>query len=201
MDSIIKLDYKNSSSVPSMYARAFFHDPLLKFLIPDGPTRQKRLVSLFDALLRYGLSGDEVYASSHVAEAAAVWVSPDMPRISSLGTLLGWALPLPFKVGLGTIRRLLRFDKYASAVHNRCISGPHWYLFCLASDPDHRGKGHAGALVESMNSRLDDEALPCYLETNNESNVSYYTRFGFALTEQGLIPGTNVGHWGMVRLP
>lgn len=47
----------------------------------------------------------------------------------------------------------------------------------------------------------DRENIVCYLETNKQSNVSLYQHFEFQLSEQGLIPGSNVMHYAMARPP
>ena len=47
----------------------------------------------------------------------------------------------------------------------------------------------------------DDEKMVTYLETNKESNVGMYERFGFELKETNLIPTSPVKHYSMVREP
>lgn len=54
-------------------------------------------------------------------------------------------------------------------------------------------------LVKAALSRIDEEHLPCYLDTEEEENVSLYQRYGFRVVEELTIPGTNIRLWAMLR--
>jgi GNAT superfamily N-acetyltransferase len=69
----------------------------------------------------------------------------------------------------------------------------------LGVDPDYQGKGYASQLLRPMLARADKEGIPCYLETQLGKNVALYEHFGFRVAEQGIIPGSNVMSWAMVR--
>jgi ribosomal protein S18 acetylase RimI-like enzyme len=90
-------------------------------------------------------------------------------------------------------------DRYSDALHARCAPGPHWYLFVIGVEPACQGQGVGGALLRPMLARADREAMPVYLETHKERNVSFYQHFGFAVAGEGRIPGSNVTVYGMLR--
>jgi hypothetical protein len=50
-----------------------------------------------------------------------------------------------------------------------------------------------------MLARADRDGLPCFLETQMGKNVGLYEHFGFRVAEAGIIPGSNVKSWAMVR--
>jgi len=75
----------------------------------------------------------------------------------------------------------------------------HWYLMVIGVDPMYQGRGYASALIKPTLAQIDREHLPCYLETNNERNVPIFEHYGFKVVEAGIIPGTNVSHWAMLR--
>jgi len=50
-----------------------------------------------------------------------------------------------------------------------------------------------------MFARIDEEGLPCYLETLNEANVPLYEHFGFRVLEKSIIPETKLTNWAMLR--
>jgi len=89
--------------------------------------------------------------------------------------------------------------EYIDTVHKRLAPFEHWFLQTIGVDPQFKGKGYAGRLLRSMLARIDEEGLPCYLETLNEANVSLYEHFGFRVLEKSTIPGTNLTNWAMLR--
>jgi ribosomal protein S18 acetylase RimI-like enzyme len=56
---------------------------------------------------------------------------------------------------------------------------PHWYLNVLMTEPAAQGQGIGTALMDEAVTDIDTEGVGAYLETNNESNVAYYAKFGF----------------------
>jgi hypothetical protein len=47
--------------------------------------------------------------------------------------------------------------------------------------------------------RADAQALPCYLETETESNVGFYSRRGFVVVDDVEVSGVHM--WAMLRMP
>ena len=89
--------------------------------------------------------------------------------------------------------------QYIDAVHSRLATFKHWYLQAIGVDPMFQGRGYASKLLRSMLSRIDEEGLPCYLETLDEQNVSLYEHFGFKVIEESNIPETTLTNWAMLR--
>jgi GNAT superfamily N-acetyltransferase len=58
----------------------------------------------------------------------------------------------------------------------------------LSIAPEHQRQGHGAALLAPVLGRCDRDGTPAYLETNRESNLPYYRRFGFELTERVSLP-------------
>jgi len=109
------------------------------------------------------------------------------------------AFSMMLKMGAGSIGRMTRYGEYATAMHKRHAPFRHWYFQAIGVDPVFQGKGYAGALLKPMLARIDTEHLPCYLETQNQKNVPIYQHYGFKVVEEGTIPGTETGHWAMLR--
>ncbi|MDE2290533.1 MAG: GNAT family N-acetyltransferase, partial [Elusimicrobia bacterium] len=61
---------------------------------------------------------------------------------------------------------------------------PHWYLQLLAVEPGSQRSGIGTALLAPALERIDAEGAPAYLETQDEANLAYYARVGFALVER-----------------
>ena len=58
-----------------------------------------------------------------------------------------------------------RLGDYVDTVHQRLAPFKHWFLQTVGVSPQFQGKGYAGKLLRPMLSKIDEEDLPCYLET------------------------------------
>jgi ribosomal protein S18 acetylase RimI-like enzyme len=77
---------------------------------------------------------------------------------------------------------------------------PHWYLATLGTDPAAQGRGLGTAVLAPVLEECDRDGVGAYLESSNESNLDYYSRFGFRVTEEVRLPrGPRV--WLMWRDP
>jgi GNAT superfamily N-acetyltransferase len=74
-----------------------------------------------------------------------------------------------------------------------------WYLYPIGVNPDHQGCGYAGLLLRSKLEEIDKQYMPSYLETHKEKNVSLYQHFGYETVETGIITGTDLTFWAMLR--
>lgn len=89
--------------------------------------------------------------------------------------------------------------KYIDAVHKRLAPFKHWFLLTIGVDPDFQRKGYASKLLRPMLTRIDEEGLPCYLETLDETKIPLYEHFGFKVVEKSTIPETKLTNWAMLR--
>lgn len=93
-----------------------------------------------------------------------------------------------------------RLDAYEEKVHAFAPSDDHYYLGVLASDPSARGRGHGAAVIKPGLVAADTEGLASFLETGTESNLGFYARFGFEVSDElDLADGTRV--WFLTRPP
>ena len=94
----------------------------------------------------------------------------------------------------------LRLDHYDEQVHAFEPTGEHYYLGVIASHPEQRGRGHGAAVLRPGLLAADAKGLESFLETGTESNLGYYTRFGFDVTATlDLEDGTRI--WCLTRPP
>ena len=113
--------------------------------------------------------------------------------------MLSGGFPVMLKMGGGALVRSMRYTEYASAVHKRHSPRPHWYLQFIGVDPMSQGKGYASRLLKPMLARIDTEGSSCFLETQNRENVPIYQHYGYRVVEEAVVPGTEIGHWAMLR--
>ncbi len=194
-----KADVRNLSRV---LGRAFFEDPVMSWMLPDDRRRARALPLVFGAMTRHHfLAGESVEVASR----------PEVTGAGSLGAAALWDPPGRWKQTpledlrmmpsfLRAIGRHVRRGQSIAELMKQCHpEEPHWYLGVIGSDPDVRGAGFGQALMRSGLERCDAEGAPAYLESTNESNVPYYSRFGFDVTGEITIPGGGPTMWQMWR--
>jgi len=72
------------------------------------------------------------------------------------------------------------------------------YLQIIGVSSENQGKGHGGKLLREFIAKSNEAKLPIYLETETESNVRLYERFGFKTLEQMNLPIINQPMWAML---
>ena len=187
---LAKAQIKRASEV---LARSFQDNPLTTYWIPDEAERKSMLHYIHESALRYAVLDGEVYATSPALEGVALWLLPEKageppPSMSTTR-----------KVKSDVWKRVIHSSDFASLIHKRHTRFPHWYLWIIGVDPKFQGKGYASALLRPMLARIDQEHLPCYLETETEKNVPLYQHYGFEIIEETVIPDSEVSHWSMLR--
>ena len=162
--------------------RAFADDPVFEFLVPGlepderAPRHHAVLPGRHQAT---GPDGDGVWTAAG-GEGAALWAPPEHWQTPVRDGLALALADHPGHPRPGVAARWPCSPRVEKA-HPR---EPHWYLAVLGTDPDHQGKGIGTALLAPVLERCDREGMPAYLESSKESNVPYYERFGFRVTQR-----------------
>jgi GNAT superfamily N-acetyltransferase len=170
-------------------ARAFYDYPLFNYVFPDASERKRGLPFLLQSAVHYGVLNGEVYATSRNLEGIAVWMPPDHTNRSS---------PAP-EVSKDAMDRMAHFGNQVHAVRKRHVPSAHWFLMIIGVVPELQGKGCASVLLAPILARIDQQHLPCYLDTEVDNNVAIYNRYGFRVVDDSIIVDTGVRSWGMLR--
>jgi ribosomal protein S18 acetylase RimI-like enzyme len=195
---LVRIDRTLVETASITCARAFAEDPMTVWMIPDAVKRTNMRYA-FEMVLRIAaMGGAEAYTTSPDCEGVAVWMPAGKKQ--SIDMLIKAGYPrLPLRCGW----RYFLLDNLTIAhcekMRKRYAPPVHCYLGLLAVDPEHQGKGLAGALLRPMLSRLNNEKTACYLETQNLKNVSIYQHFGFELVHETHVPGSNLLLYLMLR--
>ena len=200
-NDLIRLIKPHIKPASEILARVFHNEPLYVYFVPDASKRSRVLHHHFALRLRHAMSNGEVYATSHNLEGIAIWFPPDYPKISLRMILLHGGLSVLFHMGWESVARQMYINDYVQSEHERNVPFRHWYLSSLGVDDEYQGKGYATVLLKPMLARFDKAALPSYLETQKEENVSLYQHFGFSVIKESIIPGTSITIWLMLRKP
>jgi ribosomal protein S18 acetylase RimI-like enzyme len=178
--------------------RAFYEDPIMKWMLPDDRLRAKGLPRMFAILTRRQyLAGGGVEVATNGSEigAATLWgPPPGPPKESRLDALL--LMPAFLWVFRSGAQKGQQVAELMKKVHPE---EPHWYLMAIGSDPTVRGAGFGRALLRSRLDRCDAEHAPAYLESTKQETVPYYSRFGFEVTGEIKLPDGGPSMWPMWR--
>jgi ribosomal protein S18 acetylase RimI-like enzyme len=152
--------------------------------------------------LRRGLAFSEPFTTSPSVEGIAIWSHSDQwNKRNFLRIIASGAIWQAIKIGYKAMQKMRKFDEYVENKHRELMPEKHWYLSVLAVDPDYQGNGYGSQLIRGMLSRIDEEGLPCYVETEGEKNVAMYEHFGFEVLEEFTIPNSKDKLIAMLRKP
>jgi ribosomal protein S18 acetylase RimI-like enzyme len=182
LNSLYRLNKADIKTASEVVARSFIEAGDYSEFSDDPAKRMKYLTKIVIMAYNHSLKYGEVYATSKNFEGFAAWLPYDKSLIPIWQYILYGMLPVIIGIGKEARKRLTHFDNISKKKHKEHANFPHWYLYNLAVDPKHQGKGWASALLNPMLARSDREKLPCYLETGDR-NVSFYEHFGFEVLE------------------
>ncbi len=166
---------------------AFYDDPTWSWAFPDPELRREHMLAFWGLMIGGALRYPWVLRTDGYA-AVAVWIPPGGTELSEeeearmaplLESLIG--------ARSGDVLELLaRFDR--AHPHGE----PHYYLSLLGTHPADRGQGIGMRLLAENLARIDEEHMPCYLESSNPANNHRYERLGFAAVGEFHPPGSEV---------
>jgi len=201
LEGLLRLNKSHIKCAVKVLAEAFQNYPLLNYYYPDGLTK-KRIAHYFLALTVFsGIRYGEIYATSHNYEGVAVWIPSDKYPVTFWRLLRSVPLPVIFGLGRYGGNKMGHLGRHIDAVHQRLAPFKHWYLQTVGVGLRFRGKGYASKLLRPMLTRIDEEGLPCYIETLDEYNVPIYEHLGFKVVDKANVPKTTLTNWAMLRKP
>ncbi len=175
--------------------RAFADDPVAEWLL--GRRMNEKRIGYLDATLARGHLPHGISTITANAEAVAIWAPPKRFKIAPKEV----ARHLPgvlARLGPSGFSRMLAMAE-TEELHP---AEPHYYLAVLGTDPAHQGKGMGTAAIAPALARADEEAVGCYLESSKESNIAFYRRHGFEVTDtHDIASGKGPRLWLMWRDP
>jgi ribosomal protein S18 acetylase RimI-like enzyme len=178
MPTPIRLATKaDNAAISRTLAKSFADDPVKLFLCGGAQLPTDQAMSFFSAFQKIQLPHGHVYTTP-AFEAAAIWAPPGEWRIPARAVVRHTPtfLKLYGKRFLPNLSVLKDLEK-------RHPTEPHYYLEFIGTDPAHQGKGWGTKLMQPMIERADVDGVGMYLESSKESNVPFYSRFGFEVRE------------------
>jgi GNAT superfamily N-acetyltransferase len=182
-------------------SRAFFDDPLQKYILPGQEERRTRSAPLFEFILKYGCLYGEVYTLDAGISGAAVWMKPRGWEMNEEGMTKAGFEGLAAAIGEDAFNRFGEFFGYIEQYHHRDAAMDHWYLAVIGVDPVSQGKGVGGSIIAPTLRRADAAGIHCYLETAQPKNIPMYEHFGFKVLVDEVEPKSGVRFWTFLREP
>ena len=135
--------------------------------------------------------------SSSSVRAVAIWEPPEQGGHSPLTMVQSGLWAAPVRLGPQAYLRKRAVGHLLGA-----LDGPDhsWYLNAIGVEPSEQGTGLGTALLNHMLEKIDEDALPSFLDTSVPDNLGYYERFGFRVTAEAVLPN-RIPLWGMTRPP
>jgi ribosomal protein S18 acetylase RimI-like enzyme len=179
----------------AVLARAFFDDPVATWAWKPDRLRMAALERFQATRMRQLIVHEEVWCSVDRA-CAALWAPPGHWH----STLKETAELVPCFLRPRLVGRMplvaLGWEKLERG-HPR---EPHYYLAVLGTDPAAQGRGIGSAVLQGVLEQCDRDGVGAFLESSKESNIAYYARHGFRVTEEvQLLRGPSM--WRMWRDP
>jgi GNAT superfamily N-acetyltransferase len=176
-----------------MLARAFYDDPVTSWFYPDAGRRMRHARRFFAIRQRQLADQGLIYTTPELS-GAALWAGPGRWREDLRQSLM--LLPmLPV-----LLPRIVRSTHAVREIERRHPVRPHYYLSVLGTEPQQQGGGIGSALLGPVLRRCDTDGVGAYLESSKESNVDFYVRHGFSVTERIELP-EGPALWLMWREP
>jgi GNAT superfamily N-acetyltransferase len=192
--TIHRADADAVSAIGRTLARAFHEDPVFRWCFPDPARRAEKLPQLFELFTTTLLPLREVETIADRA-GVALWVPPGHP-------------PVPDEAGPAfesEVARVVGDDAERTFAIMAMLdaghpSEVHRFLWFVGVDPREQGRGLGSALLASMLTRCDRDAVPAYLDATAEDNRRLYERHGFEVVAEQSVDGCPP-LWGMWRDP
>ncbi len=129
-----------------------------------------------------------------------MFVPPELIDVSLFDMLRAGLLKLPLLFGLGRLKRLLRVK---SLEEGELEGVKAFRLERMVVTPSMQGRGIGSRALKAALGEADAAGLPVVLTTNEERNVTFYSRLGFEVTRSATreIDGESYRVWTMARQP
>jgi ribosomal protein S18 acetylase RimI-like enzyme len=178
---------RDLSAATAIMTSAFAQDPVWggwAFPLSGAAARDAARAAYWRFMLTSGLRYPWLRLTRG-GEAAALWIPPGGEELTSgeVDRLLTLLRELVGEHATTFLEGLERFE----AAHPR--DEPHYYLSLLGTHEAYRGRGIGMALLEENLELIDQERMPCYLESTNPANLRRYESVGFARVGEFTLPG------------
>ncbi|KAJ5151276.1 uncharacterized protein N7482_010528 [Penicillium canariense] len=175
--------------VARLNARVFEYDPVIAYMLLDMSQEERLayLPSYWLTLVRSALLNDALITQADDWKAASVIIPPGR-HVDNVWTLIyAGFLSVLFRMGFSGLKRL--WTEFSGMTDNAKRKGLHgrklyYYIFSIGTEPEHRGKGLAKAIIRDYMRRAQAENVPIWLEATTPNSRKLYLSMGFEEIEE-----------------
>ena len=129
------IQYGEEARLANTMSRAFFDDPMTRYVMHDVEKPTKINNWMFTKLIQYCRKWGMVYTDENQT-AASIWLTHGNTTMSPLRIIRSGMWQMPFRLGWKGFSRFGEIDAAASKAHKKLVPKDHWYLLMLGVDPD-----------------------------------------------------------------
>ena len=181
--------------VVEILSEAFFEDPMIKYVFKDR--ERKEIRRLYGVMTKAYAPSSDIYFDSEEPNGMIQWI--DSEKEPGLMAWLRSGAMRMIASPMSALFRLMKTGMEISKTQKECMKEHNLHLILLAVLPRKQGMGIGKKLMNLFIQEADSRGLPCYLETQNPSNLGFYESFGFSVVKQIEI-SSELRSWSMVRL-
>jgi len=197
--SVPRLQVSQIEALAKMLSRSFQNEPRFIYVIPDEQARRTFLRWFFQLVtIPASRLFGEIYTTKQI-DGASLWISPGK-GLTFERMFRNGMQAMPFKWDDASLQRCINLGGSLEKVRHQLVAGQHWYLMALAVEFPLDRSRVSRFLTGPVMARADLDRLPCYIETFNEKDLSFYENLGFRVEGAGEIRG-GPSFWAMIRAP
>jgi GNAT superfamily N-acetyltransferase len=194
---ITAADVRDRERVAAALTAAFMDDPVTNWAAPAERHRPAVIRHFFRCYFDFHVDEGTVYVDPE-RRGAAVWALPGNWKTTvgqDLKISRAFARPRHWRRAATVARGLLSLER------EHPPAPPHFYLASLGVEPEHQGQGLGSRLMGPILRICDSDGIPAYLESSKESNIAFYARHGFRVTDELRLSRRGPAMWPMWREP
>jgi ribosomal protein S18 acetylase RimI-like enzyme len=201
VDQLFRIRKQDLPKSGAVLTDAFQKDPVWNAVFGANSTPEQKHI-VFSTPVRYCMKFGEAYATSKDLEGIIAWTpgwAAEMTLwrlIQSGGFLSGMIIGVPLTLRMESVFRQLTADQKENLRRS-----PFLYLQILGVGSRFQGRGLGGRLLRALIEKSEQSGTAIYLETETESNVRMYEKFGFRVGKEILLDKIGLPMWEMTREP
>ncbi|KAJ5786219.1 Acyl-CoA N-acyltransferase [Penicillium pulvis] len=178
--------------VARLNGRVFDTDPVVTYMLLEM-SREERLAYLpiyWTTLVKSALLNDAIITEADGWKAASVIIPPGR-CVDNVWTLIyAGFLCVLWRLGFSGFKRLwTEFSGMTDNAKEKGLRGQkrYYYIFSIGTEPEHRGKGLAKAIMLEHQHTARRENVPIWLEATSPGSRNLYLSLGFKEIEEIIV--------------